>query len=83
MSKILFAVIALIVFILFNMAITFLLAYYNRKCHKCGRRMKYMYETQNEEGESEFAFFYCPHCKTLEKVDVSELIAEQHDDYEL
>lgn len=42
-----------------------------------------MYETQNEEGESEFAFFYCPHCKTLEKVDVSELIAEQHDDYEL
>lgn len=66
-------------FIVVNIAMGLLLAFYNRKCPYCGKRTKYQYKRTNESGSVEEFVFHCPHCGAFENVKPSELMGESDD----
>ena len=61
-----------------NIVISIALAFYNRKCPYCGKRMKHMKDTRDAKGHVEEYNFNCPHCGAWEKVTPMEMIREQH-----
>ena len=65
-----------VVFIFINIAASILLAYYNRKCPYCGKRMKLQYTRRDKNGDIECYVFHCPHCGAFENVTPIEMVRE-------
>lgn len=68
-----------LIFIVANIAMGLLFAFYNRKCSYCGKRTKYQYKRTNVRGGVEEFVFHCPHCGAFENVKPDELMEESDD----
>ena len=65
-----------VLFVFLNIALSMFLAFHNRKCPYCGKRMKLQYTRRDEDGDIECYVFHCPHCGAFENVPPIEMVRE-------
>lgn len=78
LGTIILVLLGIVMLMFLNIFIGIALAFYNRKCPYCGKRMKHMRDNYDQRGHVEEYNFHCPHCGAWEKVTPMEMIREQH-----
>lgn len=69
---------AIVLFIFLNITLSLIMAFYNRKCPICGKKMHYCGDSTDGKGNVEAYYFYCNHCGYSESVTPSEMMQETH-----
>ena len=52
-------------------------AFHVRKCPYCGKKMKFVYEKKDNQGNFQCWVFHCPHCGAYEDVTPEQLNEEK------
>lgn len=68
----------IVVFLFINIVAGWLHFKYFRKCPRCHNKMEYQYKIVDKDGSTDGYVFYCPYCRTFEKVTTVEMIREEY-----